>query len=326
MDCAICLNKINEEPLQVKEMMFGTGKFYPYFKCSHCGCLQIERPEKNIENLYPGNYYSFNTYNISGIIKKIKRLVVRYSVARALGYKSLLNFLLAVNTRDGGAHALKGKVSQNSRILDVGCGDGSLIDGLDWCGFKKLKGIDPYLNSDIISSNYQLLKKSIEELDGNKIFDVIMLHHSFEHVENPYEVISHIKRLLKKDGLCIIRIPVSDSYAFDFYKENWVQLDAPRHIFLHTNRSMEILTSKYNLSVESIVDDSLEFQFIGSEQYKKGIGLNDSCSYYVSPYKKLFFNKKHLFSTSDIVEFKKQAIVLNQQGKGDQRIYFIRNS
>lgn len=189
-----------------------------------------------------------------------------------------------------------------------------------------MKGIDPYLNSDVISSNYQLLKKSIEELEGNEIFDVIMLHHSFEHVENPYEVISHIKRLLKKDGLCIIRIPVSDSYAFDFYKENWVQLDAPRHVFLHTNRSMEILTSKYNLSVESIVDDSLEFQFIGSEQYKKGIGLNDPGSYYVAPYKKLFFNKKHLFSTSDIEEFKKHAIVLNQEGKGDQRIYYIRNS
>ena len=30
MDCAICLNKINEEPLQVKEMMFGTGRAYQF--------------------------------------------------------------------------------------------------------------------------------------------------------------------------------------------------------------------------------------------------------------------------------------------------------
>lgn len=119
MECAICLNKINEGPLHVKEIMFGTGKFYSYFKCSFCGCLQIERPEKNTENLYPGNYYSFNTYNISGIIKKIKRLVVRYSVASALGYKSLFNFLFAVNTRDGGAHALKGKVPKIPAFLTL---------------------------------------------------------------------------------------------------------------------------------------------------------------------------------------------------------------
>jgi SAM-dependent methyltransferase len=326
MECAICLDKINNDPLQVKEMMFGTGKFYTYFKCKQCGCVQIEKPEKSIENLYPRNYYSFNTYNISGIIKKIKRLIVRNSVASALGYKSFFNFLFAVQTRDGGAHALKGRAHLNSKILDVGCGDGSLIDGLAWCGFKDLTGIDPFLHSDVIQSNYQLLKKSVEELAGHEIFDIIMLHHSFEHVENPSAVISHIKRLLKKDGLCIIRIPVADSYAFDFYKEHWVQLDAPRHVFLHTNKSMDMLALKNNLRLESIVDDSMEFQFIGSEQYKKGIGLTDSRSYYVSPHKKFFFNKKHLFSKTDIEKFKKQATVLNQEGRGDQRIYYIKHS
>ncbi len=325
MKCRICTNEISENTLQIKEMMFGTGRFYSYSKCSLCGCVQIEQPEKNMENMYPSSYYSFNTYNISSITKKIKRFVVRCSVANALGYNSINNFLFSQKNRDGGAHALKDKISKTSKILDVGCGDGSLIDALNWCGHRNLTGIDPFMNDSISVGNYQLIKKNIEELDGNEIFDIIMLHHSFEHVDNPFEVIKNIKRLLKKDGLCIIRIPVSDSYAFDLYKENWVQLDAPRHVFLHTNKSMEILTSKYNLTIESIVNDSMEFQFIGSEQYKKGIGLNDARSYYLPPYKKLFFNKKHLFSKSNIQQFKQHANVLNKEGKGDQRIYYIRN-
>lgn len=325
MNCRICDSKINEKPLQVKEMMFGTGKLYSYLQCPSCGCLQIEQPEINAENMYPSDYYSFNTYNISNIIKTVKRLVVRCSVASALGHKSLLNLSFAKKGRAGGANALKGRISKNMTILDVGCGDGSLIDALNWSGYKSLMGLDPYLKENLIKNGFKLLKKGIDELKGDKIFDVIMLHHSFEHVENPSEVLLHIKRLLKKDGLCIIRIPVSDSYAFDLYKENWVQLDAPRHFFLHTNKSMDILTSRNKLKIESIVDDSSEFQFIGSEQYKEGIALRDPRSYFISFYKKFIFNKKHLFSTGDIKRFKTQADNLNKEGKGDQRVYYIRH-
>lgn len=326
MVCRICLNVVIENALNVKEMMFGTGKLYPYYKCSFCGCMQIEEPENNPENLYPSSYYSFNTYKTPGIIEKIKRMVVRYSVAESLGYKSILNYLFAKKQRDCGGHALKGRCAKNAVLLDVGCGDGSLIDALNWCGFTNLTGIDPYLNSDVIKTNYQLLKKGIEAFEGEEIFDVIMLHHSFEHVENPLEILKNVKRLLKKDGFCMIRIPVSDSYAFDFYKENWIQLDAPRHVFLHTNKSMEIATQKSNLKIVSIVNDSMEFQFVGSEQYKNGIPLNDPRSYYISPLKKLFFNKKHIFSAEDIDKFKRESDTLNAEGKGDQRIYYIQHA
>ncbi len=324
MECRICRSKIEGPPFSVKEMMFGTGKIYPYYKCPSCGCLQIEHPETNNENLYPVTYYSFNTYNISNIVRWMKELIIKYSVAASLGYHSLLSFLFANKNRDCGAHALKDKVKKNESILDIGCGDGSLIAALSRLGYKQLTGIDPYLGADIIKADYKLLKKNVEALKDDETYDVIMLHHSFEHVENPFEIMKHINRLLKSNGLCIIRIPVADSYACDFYKENWVQADAPRHIFLHSNKSMQAITAQNGLFVESIVDDATEFQFIGSEQYKRGICLNDQRSYYVPPYKKTFFNKKHPFSKSDIEKYKRQSVQLNKEGKGDQRIYYIK--
>ena len=169
-----------------------------------------------------------------------------------------------------------------------------------------------------------MLKKNIETLEDAEKYDVIMLHHSFEHVENPGNVMENINRLLKKNGLCIIRIPVADSFACNFYKEYWVQTDAPRHVFLHSNKSMQLLSSQNGLFIESIVNDSTEFQFIGSEQYKIGISLNDQRSYYVPPYKKTFLNKKHPFAKKDIKKYQRQAVLLNKEGKGDQRIFYLR--
>jgi len=37
-------------------------------------------------------------------------------------------------------------------------------------------------------------------------------------------------------GWCVIRIPTVSSFAWEHYREQWVQLDAPRHFFLHKVR------------------------------------------------------------------------------------------
>lgn len=326
MNCRICDYSITEKPLAVKEMMFGTGHSYLYLHCSNCGCLQIAEPEHDSSRLYPSNYYSFNTYKHSGIISSIKKLIIRYSVAKALGHNSLVAFFLADPERSCGAYSLAGRITKSSVILDVGCGDGKLIDALFWCGYKSVTGVDPYLPEDIDNGKYQRLKKNLEDIGGEQQYDIIMMHHSFEHVEHPYETFANIKRLLRQDGLCIIRIPVSDSYAFEKYRENWVQLDAPRHIFLHTNKSINMLAEKCGLKVSSINNDSGLFQFAGSEQYKRGIPIHASNSFFVSPQKKLFYNKKHIFSKDALQLFKKEAERLNNEGLGDQRIYYIQHS
>ena len=322
MDCSVCNAPLNSDVIWVKEMMFGSGKAYSYYKCAQCGTLQLKNPDGKLEEQYPDNYYSFRI-NYKNLLIKIKRTIINYSVLKEIEGKKVLPILSSTHGKIG-AHALKGKINFSSKILDVGCGEGTLLKSLYWMGYHNLSGTDPYLPGNLENKKFPLRKCHFHQLNGCKLFDVIMLHHSFEHMDNPFEVMSDIRRLLKDDGLCIIRIPVSDSYAFDYYKENWVQIDAPRHFFLHTNRSMEIITEKSGLKIESIENDSHEFQFIGSEQYKKGIPLNSRLSYFVPIYKRLFFNKKHSFSKNVIKEYKQQAKKLNEKGLGDQRIYYIK--
>ena len=39
-------------------------------------------------------------------------------------------------------------------------------------------------------------------------FDLIMLNHSLEHMENPREILIHAKTLLKSEGKLMVSVPV----------------------------------------------------------------------------------------------------------------------
>lgn len=322
MICKICQTNIPDEGIEVREMMFCTGSTYRYYSCPNCECLQIEKPELDSEKIYPTNYYSFQTFGKFSLSNWIKSQLIKYSVSKSLGSSTPFN-LFGNSKRNFGSHSLKSRITKDDTILDIGCGDGGLVKALYSLGYKKITGIDPYIDTEVKVATLSLLKKEVKEMDPGKKFDIIMMHHSFEHVENPLETLQKINSLLMDKGTCIVRIPVADSFAFKFYGADWVQLDAPRHNFLHSNKSMEILASLSGLKIDAIVDDSTAFQFLGSEQYKMGIGLKDPKSYFVPFYKKFFFNKKHIFNADQIKTFNERAINLNVSGQGDQRIYYL---
>ena len=302
-------------------MMFGTRKCYQYFMCENCGALQIETPIEDSNLLYPTNYRSFSSAKKS-FSGKIKRRLVKNSVANELGTGN--SFSKKVNMGPHiAARSLKNRLQRETKILDVGCGSGELIEALSAVGYKNVSGVDPYIDHDINPKGWSIKKAFITDFNNADKYDVIMLHHSFEHMSNPEEVLQKIQRLLAPDGICIIRIPVCDSYAFEYYRENWVQLDAPRHVFLHTNTSINYLVKKVGLKVEEIINDSINFSFIGSEQYKRGISLNSPDSFFKPFYKKIF--SKGIFSSKELIEFSDKAAKVNTEGKGDQRVYILKH-
>jgi SAM-dependent methyltransferase len=205
-------------------------------------------------------------------------------------------------------------IKKSSSIIDIGCGNGDILYEFRKHGFKNLKGIDPYLDVEISNDGIDLLKKSIFEIESK--FDFIMFNHSFEHIWEQHEVLEKAKNLLDKKGVILLRIPIINT-AFQIYGENWVQIDAPRHFYLHTLRSIGILCELHKLEIFHKYFDSSEFQFIGSEQYKQGISLNSDRSFLKKPAKSIFTQK-------EIKTFKRQANQFNRQEKGDQVVLFIK--
>jgi hypothetical protein len=115
----------------------------------------------------------------------------------------------------------------------------------------------------------------------------------------------------------MIRIPVKTDYIWNRYGVNWGSIDAPRHFYLHTLKSMDIIAARNNFKTEKVIFDSGIFQFYSSEQYIKDIPLRSENSYYLK-------SKKSIFSRSDIKEFQKKANELNRIHQGDGACFYLR--
>ncbi|TMI37728.1 class I SAM-dependent methyltransferase, partial [Candidatus Bathyarchaeota archaeon] len=260
--CRICGNTKGNTVYHVRDMMFGYRDEFAYFQCSSCECLQINAFPSDMTRYYLSQYYSFVLINQREQPKEIMSQVSSYAQSYKNSYAAFgrgvvgrilyalspnptarerLRTLLRESFPPGDLENLG--ITPNSSLLDVGCGSGSRLLGLYGAGFRTLGGIDLYIESDTHYENgVQVLKRTIHEISGS--WDVIMFHHSFEHLSDQVETIRSVARLLSKNGLCIIRIPTVTSYAWENYKEHWVQLDAPRHFYLHSIKSMQLLATR----------------------------------------------------------------------------------
>lgn len=298
-------------------MMFGTHDRFTYLACASCGCLELLNPPADLSTYYPGNYYSMSKGKVS--------LWLRFLLAPAmsrywLGRPSLVGYVLCRGRhRPAVLEWLRRRgVRKGSQLLDVGSGVGHLLLYLRGLGFGRLVGVDPFNEGDSsFPGGITVLKRRLSEVTGN--FDCVVLSHSFEHMDEPLEVLKQVRALLAPGGQVMISTPVASSFAWREYGVDWVQLDAPRHLFVHTVKSLEILAQQAGLRVQEVVYESTEFQFWGSEQYRAGIPLTDQRSYKRSP-------SRSIFTAEQISSFRQRADALNVAGDGDTASFYLEAS
>lgn len=311
--CRICGNKSNNTYYKVREMMYGYREVFDYFQCSTCNCLQIADIIDDMSKYYPTDYYSFSKYSgkdFKGFSGWLKKLRYTYTVFN----NSLLGKIFIGFAGKKGYDIFSNiNISKTDTILDVGCGNGEhFLYPLAEIGFKNVVGCDPFIKEDIYYENgLEIKKEDVLKVDGT--FNIITYHHAFEHLPNPAENLKKVEKLLSEHGVCIIRIPTVSSYAWEHYKTNWVQLDAPRHFFLHSQESIKLLAEENGLELFDIKYDSSHLQFTGSELYIKDIPLKDLKNKEV---KKLIKKQK--------ANYNRKAKVLNKDNKGDQAIFYLR--
>lgn len=319
--CRICGNSENNSSHTAREMMFGRREQFEYIECGGCGTLQIaEVPD--LAPHYPDNYFAFDEIPIDIGADWKRRLASRFTGKYFLTGRSAIGKFIAGKKpwiRDHYPASFDHKplgLDLGSRILDFGCGAGRLLQTLHYFGFRNLTGADAFISKDIhYPTGVNIYKRSLDELEPH--FDLVMLHHAFEHLPEPLEALKQIHRLVKPGKFCLLRIPVTN-YAWEKYGVDWVQMDPPRHLFLFTEKAMKMLAEQSGFELADVIYDSGPFQFWGSEQYLKEIPLTDPRS----------FNGGDLtnsvFTAEQIAGWSKEAEELNKRGRGDQACFYLK--
>lgn len=307
--CAICGNKENNRIYQVKERMLNRGEQFNYLLCSRCGTLQLIDSVDNMGQYYKNNYYAYkrrksDEKSIDLFRKRFKAWIYLNFVSQK---KADNNFL---GSEIQWLYPLKGlRLKKNSKILDIGCGSGAWLERLHELGYNSLYGIDKFA-PDYANKKFRFIQGDIycaEDVGG---YDLITLHHSFEHMEDPLDILGEIRNLLAADGRAIIRIPVMGQAAWKQYGTDWYQIDAPRHLYIYSVAAMKYMCQNAGLEIYKIAYDSGGDQFYLSEGYMK----TDKC----------LSELANSYQLGRRGRYKEKAMLLNQNGQGDQAIFYIR--
>lgn len=315
--CRVCGGGVRER-FRVREMMFGSGEEFDYFRCADCGCVQIREVPEDPAAYYPAGYFAFRAR------PGLARRPVRAAFDRMRVASHLWGGGTAARWIDRFAKPLDyipwlrlAGVGPGASILDVGCGTGKLLLRLGLGGFDRCLGLDPFLPESIRYPNgLRVLKRDLIDYarTARRRFDLVMFHHSYEHLPDPRATLAAAARLLRPHGCVLVRVPLADSEAFETYREHWVQWDAPRHLYLHTRASLAAAAAHAGLTVERVTCDSTRLQFVGSELYRRGIALQTAGAV------------RALFGPRELRAFDRRARELNRLGRGDQGVFYLRRT
>ena len=175
------------------------------------------------------------------------------------------------------ANFLSKFISQNSRILDVGCSAGHFLFEISNCyNLESLMGVDIDLSaitkakskySEIaIFKNIDLLK-----VDSNESFDLILFRGTFQYLgKELHTTIKHLKKLLSKNGKIIIfSLPSSDSLIYRLLGDKW-SLFNPEMPLIFNEKSMRFLCEQHSLIIDDINYPYLEDVYSNIEEdYKQ---------------------------------------------------------
>jgi 2-polyprenyl-3-methyl-5-hydroxy-6-metoxy-1,4-benzoquinol methylase len=226
----------------------GTGRDFEYrtsadsfdaMQCRICGLVYVNpRPDiSEFETIYPENYHAFDFSEENfGIVHKIRS---RLEAKRVLSWCSNL--------------------PDDAKILDVGCGDGFHLELLKKYGKKTwhLDGIDIDERAVEMAENRNLNVRhgTISDIETTQenFYDFAFTVQTIEHVEQPFEFLKAIGKVLKTGGKLVVVTDNTDSYDFKIFKQShWGGYHFPRHWSLFNKKNLAKLGEKAGFETEKI--------------------------------------------------------------------------
>lgn len=273
--CNLCRGEKFKKVYHLYDEANNIKKYFDLVKCEKCGVIFINpQPSfKELEEHYEKSYYSLETIKEFKDDKKIRLRKYLYNLYFNPENKNILMKILFYPIKN----YLRGTIIKpNSKFLDVGSGSGQFLYEMKDFGMK-LYGIEPGKFDKKNSEKHRLNIKNKDLISAKyakESFDLITMNQVLEHVPNPSEIINELYRILNKKGTLIIAVPNKNSLAHKIFKENWYQLDIPRHLFHFSDKIITKELSKRGFKIKKIRHVSRASQFTISLRRKFNLKKN----------------------------------------------------
>jgi len=240
MICEICSNTKYKNLYTIKDIKHQTtDKQFLVKKCTNCGAFIITENEKLVNAFlyYPDEYSAFQ--DIISERMDNDRIYPLNVLKGRLAWTKLVN------------------ISQKTKILDVGCGNGSNMAFIKKKFNPEIYGIEPSKKAvnEGQKNGLNIYNGTLNDYKTNQKFDIIYLLHVIEHLDNPKETLTKIMHLLKPNGKLVIGTPNTNSLERFLFRKYWDGWDTPRHIYMFQPK-----TIKYLLNCVGFKDIKIYFE------------------------------------------------------------------
>jgi len=139
---------------------------------------------------------------------------------------------------------------RNKSILESNCGAGLIINALK----KKAKltaGIDNLIYKKFLINNNHLFFKNIDEVIKSKNkFDIVFSLSEIEHKYDPILFLKKIRKILKKDGCIILRIPNFKNIYAQLLNQSFYKYDyRTSHNYYFSEKNLDLMFKKLNFKI-----------------------------------------------------------------------------
>lgn len=162
-----------------------------------------------------------------------------------------------------------------ARVLDIGCGNGGLLQALRERGFSALAGMDPsqacvaHLQAHGLTA-FQGWLGELPPVEDQ--FDLVILSHVLEHLLAPRHALSSLRNLLTPAGRIYVETPDADRYA-EFPSVPWYYFDS-EHINHFDRASLDNLARASGFKTEASGNKTMLVQ--GDHEYPAVFALLSS--------------------------------------------------
>ena len=176
---------------------------------------------------------------------------------------------------------------KNIKILELGAGLGTWILSLKKKNFQNISAIEISKKRRVFLSKKNIKSYSDLRFLKKKKFDLIYSDQTLEHLSKPRKILNELIKLLKKNGILIIKVPSGAFIKKKLKKNYYAQNDEAiplEHINIFTNNSINYMKSFYKLKKINLcnffkINEFMFYKYLASDIYHKLFG------------KKFFFKK-----------------------------------